>query len=74
MLEEDSNHVCGTLEYLSPEVIKSKRYDSHTDLWSLGVLIYEMLSGKVITFYKFYRVLLLIKIGNHSSIRFLIKK
>eukprot|EP00347_Sterkiella_histriomuscorum_P013818 403363248 len=47
MLElDDPNYVCGTLEYLSPEVVRDKKYDTHTDLWSLGVLIYEMLSGR----------------------------
>ncbi|CDW73317.1 rac-beta serine threonine-protein kinase- [Stylonychia lemnae] len=46
MLEEDGQYVCGTLEYLSPEVVRNKKYDSHTDLWSLGVLMFEMLSGR----------------------------
>ena len=48
MMEEDGQYVCGTLEYLSPEVVRNKKYDAYTDLWSLGVLMFEMVSGRVI--------------------------
>ena len=37
---------CGTLEYLAPEVLNRIPYDCGADLWSLGVLTYEMLLGK----------------------------
>jgi serine/threonine protein kinase len=35
----------GTLPYMSPEQIKSKTQDHRTDIWSLGVLIYQTLTG-----------------------------
>lgn len=36
---------CGTFEYMSPEIINDKFYDYSTDIWSLGVLLYEMTHG-----------------------------
>ena len=37
----------GTPYYLSPEIIESKPYDSKSDIWSLGVLLYEMMTFKM---------------------------
>lgn len=38
--------ICGTLDYLPPEMIDDKPHDEKVDLWSLGVLCYELLAGK----------------------------
>ncbi|XP_071959263.1 aurora kinase C-like [Antedon mediterranea] len=38
--------LCGTLDYLPPEMIEGKMHDANVDLWSLGVLCYEFLVGK----------------------------
>lgn len=37
---------CGTLDYLSPEMKEKGQYDNSVDIWSLGVLTYELLIGK----------------------------
>lgn len=38
--------MCGTPDYLPPEMILYKAYDEKVDLWCLGVLAYEFLCGK----------------------------
>lgn len=37
--------LCGTLDYLPPEMVEGREHGKHVDLWSLGVLCYEFLVG-----------------------------
>lgn len=38
--------LCGTLDYLPPEMVCGKTHNEKVDLWSLGVLCYEFLTGR----------------------------
>ncbi len=41
------SQVMGTPDYISPEMVKGKRGDARSDLYAVGVMLYEMLTGKV---------------------------
>ncbi len=41
------SNTMGTPDYISPEQVKGKRGDARSDLYALGVMLYEMLTGKV---------------------------
>jgi serine/threonine protein kinase len=38
--------ICGTLDYMSPEIVSNMAYDQCTDLWCVGILTFELLTGK----------------------------
>lgn len=44
---EKAYTLCGTLQYLAPEILKNKGYDKSVDWWSLGIIFYQMLMGKM---------------------------
>lgn len=39
--------MAGTIEYLAPEMINHKGHDRSLDIWMIGILTYELISGKV---------------------------
>lgn len=48
-VQEDSeqrNTFCGTLEYMAPEMITNKSHNQMLDVWSLGILLYELCHGR----------------------------
>ena len=43
--DEKSMTIAGTQNYIAPEIISNKAYDKRCDLWSLGVILFLLLSG-----------------------------
>lgn len=38
--------ICGTIQYMAPEILSVEPYDHSVDWWSLGILVYALLSGE----------------------------
>ena len=42
---EELKTYCGTVDFISPEIAQNKSYNEATDIWSLGVIAFMILSG-----------------------------
>ena len=56
------NRMIGTLEFMSPEVLRCDHASSASDMWSSGVLIYTMISGGILPFSNKMRTCIMKKI------------
>ncbi|KAJ0401701.1 hypothetical protein P43SY_006151 [Pythium insidiosum] len=44
-IRKRSSTVCGSMEYMAPELVQRETYDHRADVWSFGIVMYELLCG-----------------------------
>lgn len=71
-----TNTICGTAEYMAPEILMGLEYDITVDWWSLGILIYDMMTGSVSSWKLIYIYLpkIDIFIFSHHSTQIIVKR
>jgi serine/threonine-protein kinase ULK/ATG1 len=38
--------LCGSPLYMAPEILQSQKYDAKADLWSVGAILYQLVTGR----------------------------
>ncbi|PKA66799.1 CBL-interacting protein kinase 26 [Apostasia shenzhenica] len=66
---EYADAVCGSPLYMAPEVMLFQKYDDKVDMWSIGVILFELLNG-YLPFHGRNNVQLLRNIGDSTSLPF----
>jgi len=49
--KEMANEICGTITYIAPEILRNMYYDYKVDVWSLGIIMYNIISRGDLPFY-----------------------
>lgn len=44
VVDDTASTICGTPAYMAPEIVVNKLYDEKADVWSLGVILYELIT------------------------------
>ena len=62
-----TGHVIGTIQYMAPERLKNEAFDGRSDIFSVGVMLFELLTGQL-PFTGDYAMVQQILSGNHPSL------
>lgn len=73
VVETSRKTYCGTFDYAPPEILERKNYDTSVDIWCIGVLTYELLTGRC-PFEGDKRNIIMEKIVNVTNILFQVDK